>query len=143
MIITFIGHREVAEKPKIKMLLNTAIESLIKKGAEEFFLGGYGEFDIMAAHSVLFFKTKYPGIRSTIILPYPNKKYDKYLYTSSLYPPLETVPKKYAIIKRNEWMISHADMVIAYITHDWGGAARTYKYAKRLGKPIILLTDAV
>ena len=37
MIITFIGHREVAEKPKIKMLLNTAIESLIKKGAEEFF----------------------------------------------------------------------------------------------------------
>ena len=34
-------------------------------------------------------------------------------------------------------MIDKADVVIAYITHSWGGAAATYRYAKRKGKQII------
>ena len=54
---------------------------------------------------------------------------------------LENVPPKYAIIRRNEWMVDKADLLLAYITYGWGGAARTYRYAKRKGIPIVNLAD--
>lgn len=54
-----------------------------------------------------------------------------------IYPPIENVPYKYAIIRRNEWMIDVADFVIAYVKYSWGGAARSLEYAKRKKKNII------
>jgi hypothetical protein len=36
-------------------------------------------------------------------------------------------------------MIDSADIVIAYIDHAWGGAYKTYSYAKRKKKRIINL----
>ena len=59
-----------------------------------------------------------------------------------IYPALENVPPKYAIIRRNKWMVDRADLLIAYITHGWGGAARTYHYAKRKGIPTVNLAEA-
>ncbi len=58
-----------------------------------------------------------------------------------IYPALEDVPPKYAILRRNEWMVERADLVIGYITHNFGGAARTWKYAKRKGIPLVNLSD--
>ena len=34
-------------------------------------------------------------------------------------------------------MVSEADVVIAYVTHGWGGAAKTLEYARRSGKKVI------
>ena len=39
---------------------------------------------------------------------------DSKLYDSTLYPPLENVPYKFAISKRNEWMINESDLIIAF-----------------------------
>jgi hypothetical protein len=36
-------------------------------------------------------------------------------------------------------MMEKADYVIAYVSHNWGGAYTTYKYAKRKGKEIFNL----
>ena len=51
--------------------------------------------------------------------------------------PLEKVPRRYAIVKRNEWMVDHSDTVVSYVTHGWGGAAKTLAYAKRRHKTIL------
>lgn len=58
-------------------------------------------------------------------------------YDGSVYPPLETVPRRYAISKRNEWMVEQADVIISCVTHGWGGAATTLTYANRKKKSII------
>ena len=50
-------------------------------------------------------------------------------YDEVIFPPLETVPLKFAIRERNKWMIRECDYVIAYVTHGWGGAAQTLRYA--------------
>lgn len=66
----------------------------------------------------------------------------KYLqdnYDEIIYPPLEKIPKKFAILRRNEWMIDNADLVIAYIRRSWGGAAQTLKYAQKKHLPIYYL----
>lgn len=58
-------------------------------------------------------------------------------YDDTTYPPLEGVPLKFAISKRNEWMVDQADVVVAYVQHSWGGAAATLRYAESKHKRII------
>lgn len=52
---------------------------------------------------------------------------------------LETVHPRYAISRRNGWMLKQADFVVTYITHTWGGAAQYAEKAKRAGKTVINL----
>ena len=39
-----------------------------------------------------------------------------------MYPLLENVIPRFAISKRNEWMIDKADLIIAFVNHEYGGA---------------------
>ena len=38
-------------------------------------------------------------------------------------------------------MVDCADLVISYIDHDWGGAYKTYRYAKKKGKVVFNLAE--
>ena len=87
-------------------------------------------------------KTDFPDIELLFITPYIDKNYSKlelakYYYDDIIFPPIENVPRKFAILKRNEWMVEEADLVIAYVKYSWGGAAKTLEYAKRKKVPII------
>ena len=59
-------------------------------------------------------------------------------YDETVYPPLESVPKRYAISRRNEWMVRESDIVIAYVIRGFGGAAKTLEYAQRKKKRIVI-----
>jgi len=73
--------------------------------------------------AVLYWNLIYTGITRAKkgLIPYLNREYSTDLYDDTTYPPLEDVPKKYAISRRNEWMVDQADVVVAYVTHGWGG----------------------
>ena len=74
-------------------------------------------------------------------MPYLDRTFNEGLYDDSTYPPLEEVPRRYAISRRNEWMVDQADVVVAYVDHGWGGAAKTLEYAKRKNKRIINIAE--
>ncbi len=95
----------------------------------------------MAARVVWELKKKYPHIQSVLVLAYLNREVDMRYYDGTTFPPLENTPLRYAISKRNEWMAEQADTVIAYIAHDWGGAAQTLQFAKRKHKTIINIAE--
>ena len=137
MLVTFCGHSTVSNAAAVAAALKSVIEELIAEGATEFYLGGYGEFDSLAARAVRDAKATHPDIRSTLVIPYMDREFNPSLYDGSVYPPLESVPRRFAISKRNEWMIEQADVVVSGVTHDWGGAATTLKYATRKRKRII------
>ena len=137
MLVTFCGHSTVSNSAAVAAALKTVIEELIAEGATEFYLGGYGEFDSLAARAVRDAKETHPDIRATLVIPYMDRDFNTALYDGSVYPPLESVPRRFAISKRNEWMIEQADVVVSGVTHDWGGAATTLKYANRKKKRII------
>lgn len=137
MIVTFCGHREVHEPEKVKGWLEEVVDSLIHEGADTFYLGGYGQFDALAAAVVREKKERYPQIRSVLVLPYLDREYDASAYDETLYPPLENVPKRYAISKRNEYMVDHADVVVTYVVFCFGGAYKTTQYAERKLKRMI------
>ena len=85
----------------------------------------------MAASVVRQKKQQNPNAKSVLVLPYLNRKYDEEGYNYTVFPPLESVPPKYAISKRSEWMVLQADIVIVYVTHGWGGATKTLEYTSR------------
>ena len=137
MIVTFCGHSTVSNSAAVAASLKSVIEELIAEGATEFYLGGYGEFDSLAARAVRDAKKLHPEIRSTLVIPYMDRDLNTDFYDESVYPPLESVPRRFAISKRNEWMVDQSDIVVSGVTHDWGGAATTLKYATRKKKRII------
>lgn len=38
-------------------------------------------------------------------------------------------------------MVDHADLILAYIDHDYGGAYQTYRYAQKKSVPIINIAE--
>ena len=137
MTATFCGHKDIAGEQKIAILLEENLQELISEGVISFLLGGYGSFDLLAALVLKNLKTEHPNIQRILVIPYMDREYNHELYDGSVYPPIEGVPKRFAILRRNEWMIEQSDVVITYVTHDWGGASTTLEYAKKKGKKII------
>lgn len=114
----------------------STIEPLISDGADTFYLGGYGAFDSLAAAVLHELKKTYQHIQILLVLAYLNRNIDVSGYDYTFYPELENVPLRFAISQRNERMVEMADVVVAYVTHDWGGAAKTLEYAKRKRKTL-------
>ena len=50
-------------------------------------------------------------------------------------------PPKFAIFKRNEWMIQHSDLIISYVKYSSSNAYKWMKKAEKRGLEIINLAD--
>lgn len=141
MTVTFCGHAQISQSEKIEKWLYDVTQKLIEQGATTFYLGGYGAFDSLAASVLREQKKWHPQIELILVLAYLNTGRDTSGYDSTVYPPLETVPRRFAISHRNRWMVESTDVVVAYVLHDWGGAATTLRYAKQKKKQIISYRD--
>jgi uncharacterized phage-like protein YoqJ len=86
-------------------------------------------------------KQEYPHIDYAVVLAYmPGKPSEYEDYSDTIFPEgLETVHPRFAITWRNNWMLTHSDYVITYITHSWGGAAQFAKKASALNKSVFNL----
>lgn len=134
---TFFGHRDCPEniKPKIK---EAVIDMIINHGVTEFYVGNNGNFDSMVYSVLKELKQKYPQINFAVVLAYLPADISICDGVDTIYPEgLESVPKRFAISKRNDWMIAKCDYVICYITHNFGGAAQFVDKARRKGKTIV------
>lgn len=153
MIVTFCGHRTIYGcSDSLHRQLSSILTDLFQKAQAEnfplaFYCGGYGEFDSLVSREIDSIRLAYPGVKNEkiFVTPYitPSYKerndYMRQHYDDIIYPPIETAPYRLAIVKRNEWMIQQADLVIAFVIHSWGGAAYTLEYAEKKQKKIILL----
>ncbi len=134
----FFGHREVTHN--IREKLTAIIESLITEdNVTEFYVGYQGQFDNMAYSVLKELKSNYQHIRYTVVLAYMPDLYIKEVYGGdTLFPDgMENVPKKYAINKRNDWMIQHSDYAVCYVHKITGGAAKFREKAEKKGLRII------
>ena len=59
-------------------------------------LGGYGAFDSLAASVLRKQKKRYPQIELVLVLAYLKTRQDISYYDSTVYPPLEAVPRRFA-----------------------------------------------
>lgn len=99
--------------------MDEAVERHVTQyGVTEFVVGHYGRFDAMAAAAVRAVKKRHVGIALILLLPYYPFNGIRELsaeFDSSFYPPgLERVPKRFAIVRANGYMIRHSDFLICY-----------------------------
>ena len=145
MIITFCGHADCLSSPTLADEILSAIKKIARDEAVSFYLGGYGRFDNIALECCIEYKKTHPVSNLFFITPYLTESYLKSrpcffeYFDEILYPGLEKTPPRYAILKRNEWMVENADFVIAYVIHGWGGAAKTFRHVLAMEKPYINL----
>ena len=147
MIVTFCGHAQYIASKEDEQKMMALLTSLVGDLPADLFFGGYGSFDSFALHCGKRYQESHPNVKLIFVTPYLTANYQKNhlncqkdLYDEIIYPHLEEKPLKYAISYRNKWMVEQADFVIAYITHEWGGAHQTYRYAKRNKTPIFNLS---
>ena len=141
-ICCLFGHRDCFALEE--SFLADALESQIAKGVHTFYVGNHGYFDTQARKILRKLQKQYPHIQYAVVLAYlpeKQKAYDD--YADTIYPEgLESVPRRFAITKRNQWMIRQADVCICYINRTWGGAYTSVKSGKKKGLEIINLGTA-
>lgn len=134
---TFFGHKECFNLDNQALVV--AIEDLIYKGVDTFYVGSQGQFDSIVYGCLKQLRKDHPHIRVCVVLAYlptVQSEYDD--MADTMYPEIEGHPK-FAIERRNRWMIDHSDYCICYINHAWGGAYKFTRLAKRHGKTMINL----
>ena len=143
MIVTFCGHSEYTESAEDEQKILSLLSDKIGDRPAELYLGGYGSFDTFALKCGSKYRQTHQNTKLIFVTPYMTVDCQKNhlaqerdRYDAIIYPALERIPPKFAILHRNKWMVEKADLVISYITHGWGGAYQTYRHAQRKNKPI-------
>lgn len=115
---------------------------LIKdKGVTRFFVGTQGGFDKLAHRVLCEIEKSYP-IQIFVVLAYLNQpSYEKdYDPQKTIFPDILTkTPPRFAIKRRNIYMIKQADFLIAYLNDPFSNTFYLIEEAAKKGKYIINL----
>ena len=118
---------------------------ILNKNVGKFYIGTHGSFDYMVQRVLKRLKGKYNWIKYNVVLAYmPETPEENKDYSNTIYPDgLEKVPKKYAIIERNKWMIKKSDYLICYVEHTFSNAYQFKEFAKKKDKIVFNLLDSL
>lgn len=140
MVCTFFGHKDTPSSAA--KALEQMIEYLItEKQADVFYVGNHGGFDAMVKTQLIKMQQKYPHISVAVVYAYlSNDKGKQETEIDTVYPEgLENAPPRFAIDKRNRWMIKQADYVVTYVKYTVGGAVKYKEIAEKAGKTVFNL----
>lgn len=147
-VCAFTGHRKIedAHKSGIDNLLSRAVAFAYEGGCRTFITGGALGFDTLAAKEVIRFRMSHPDVRLVIVLPCKNQsnswsssQVSLYEYTLMNADEIEYVSDEYTdtcMKERNKRLVELCDMLIAYVSRPYSGAAQTVRMASNEGKII-------
>lgn len=145
--IAFIGHAKLHYTKEVAYKLLKTLEDAIEGEAVTFYMGLNGNFDLLAKKCCLLYKKKYKNAKLVFVTPYIDEAYLKKLehlikdFDEVLYPDLEKVPKRYAIVARNKYMIDQSDLLIAFASYVFGNTHKYIHYAWSKRKDYINIDD--
>lgn len=133
----FIGHKDCPYTIR-ENLLKTIERLITKKNISTFYVGTQGSFDKLAYDVLCDLESIYK-IEIYVVLAYlndncKNKYYD---ITKTIYPEeLTKTPLRFAIRKRNSYMINKSDYVICYMNDPFSNTFSNIKEALKKKKHI-------
>ena len=138
-ICCFAGHSDLADTEEIYTRLLSTLENIVSEGSvTEFWVGNYGAFDRLSARAVREIKAKHSDIKSALVVPYLTSGINE--YRDELQKDFDDIiiadippktPKKLQIIKCNQYMVKSSQILVCYVKHSFGGAAKTLEYAEK------------
>ena len=144
MKCTFFGHKNTPESCKDR-LRKVIIDIIENNNVDTFYIGNNGNFDALVLRMLKEVASTYTHIKYYVVLAYlpdEKKNSDTFDYKHTIYPEvLEKVPFKFAIDKRNRWMLKQSDIAITYVTTIVGGAYKFKTIAEKQHKIVINIAD--
>lgn len=144
MKCTFFGHKNTPDNVK-HILRELIIDMIEKHNVDTFYVGNNGNFDAMASNILKNIAPYYPNVKYYIVLAYlptVKKEFDITEYENTIYPEgLEKTPKRFAIDKRNRWMVDNSAIAITYVSSTIGGAYKFKTLAEKKNKKVINIFD--
>ena len=134
----------------LKRAIDEEIAKLVDAGYTDFFSGMAEGADTWAALAVLALKKGNPALRLHCVLPCEGQTDGwstsaRELYHSILAQADEVVYvnqeySKGCMLERNRYLVDHAACLLAVYNGEWrGGTAMTVRYARKLGREIIVM----
>lgn len=124
--VAFTGHRNIPRDKEqgVRQQVKDAVLHLHNQGCRTFLCGMAVGFDMLAAEVVLSLKETLPDIRLVAVVPYKGQSERWSSYEQRRYERLLTMADKVRVLseryydgcllRRNDYMISHANHIIAY-----------------------------
>ncbi len=138
MLCTFIGARDTPFT--LREHIKKAVVNLIFKGVYEFCVGNNGNFDHMV-QSVLFELRSEYNIKFDIVLSYIDEVALIGNQAFTIYPEeLANVPKRFAISKRNDYLLKKSNIVICYVNNTYSNSYKFTQKALKKGYTVINLS---
>ena len=130
---TFFGHKDCPHN--IEPLLKEKIIDLINQGVTHFLVGNEGSFDLIVQKVLEEIINTYK-IHYDVVLAYLK---GENINHQIMFDGFETIHPKFAIEKRNDFMLKKADVIVCYINYSFGGAYKFVKKAVNKKIPVINL----
>ncbi len=136
MICTFFGHSDAPDS--IKEDLRKKILHIVENvGVKTFYVGNNGNFDFLV-QSILAEMSIEKSFEFSIVLSYVNEKALSGNQEATIFPEgLEKALPKFAISKRNEWLIKKSNYAIVYLEHRFSNSCKWVEKSKKSGLKII------
>lgn len=135
----FLGHRDCPKSIKSKLIFE--IEKLIvNNNVDVFYVGTQGGFDRMTYECLCELDKKYE-IKIVVVLAYLNREDDLTYYDTNktIFPDcLTKTPPKFAISKRNDYILQNSDYLICYLENRF---SNTYEFILGAIKKKIKITN--
>ncbi len=139
MTVSFFGHRDTPSEVA-QILRETVIDLIENHGADIFYVGNHGAFDAMVKRVLCELKKEYPHVNYAVVLAYMPKNNTGQNFENTVFPEgLENTLPRYAIAARNRWMILRSELLVVYVSRNFGGAANAKKLAEIKKKRVINL----
>lgn len=138
---------------RLKRRMEEQFSLLYQKGVRHFIVGGALGVDMWAGEILLLMKEKeeFSEIAITMALPFegydsnwdqPSRERTTRIQNNAKVLVIGTEPGTSSYIKRNHFMVDHADVLLAVYDNDRkirSGTAMMVRYAERKNRPIILI----
>ena len=139
MTCGFMGHRDAPNE--VKKIMEAMVDAVIEKGVKDFYVGNNGNFDLYA-QQVLERRCSKTSLQYYILLSFPFEKALSGMQERTLYTEgLEKTPLKFAIAKRNDYLIKKSDVLIVYQKYSFSNCYKLVERALRAGKIVINLAE--
>ncbi len=141
---TFFGHRTDLPENLYEAVEKTIVDLIQVYGICKFYVGNEGKFDCVTAQVLKKLQKEFPWIKAETVLAYIPLKRDETPPDTlpTLYPEeVAKAPKRFAICRRNHWMLKQSDFVVCYVKFVGGGARQFMEKAIRQKKQVINLAE--
>ena len=134
----------------LKVALSEQITRLVDAGMTDFYSGGADGVDCWASLIVLELRKKNPALKLHLILPHEGQAdkwsdsaQERYHSILKKADSVEYVSREYydgCMLDRNHRLVEATGVLLAVYNGEWrGGTAATVRYARKLGRGIIIL----